>query len=59
MAQQIPMKKVINHPLLGGDKVDLRKPLPVPKQVKGEKSGKELLAEVGKVYNKTNGKKRS
>jgi hypothetical protein len=53
------MKKVINHPMLGGDKVDLRKPLPVPKKVEGQKSGRELLDEVGKVYNKDNGKKRS
>lgn len=49
-------KKTLNHPSLGGDVVDLRKPLPVAKQVKGKKSGKDLLAEVGKVYNKTNGK---
>jgi len=50
------MKKIINHPALGGDKVDLRKPLPVRKINKDEKSGRELLAEVGKVYNKSNGK---
>lgn len=42
--------------MLGGDRVDLRKPLPVPVVKKNEKSGRELLAEVGKVYNKSNGK---
>jgi len=39
------MKKIINHPALGGDKVDLRKPLPIakPVQKKKELSGLELL----------------
>lgn len=57
MEVQLQMKKTINHPLLGGNKVDLRKPLPTLKKVEGEKSGRELLNEVGKVYNKNNGKK--
>lgn len=49
-------KKTINHPNLGGDVVDLKKPLPVAKKVSNEKSGRELLNEVGKVYTKSNGK---
>ena len=36
-------KKTINHPLLGGDKVDLRKPLPVPVAKKKEVTGIDLL----------------